>query len=902
MKKSIFILFSLLLSVSGTVWAASKSDIALYNEINLSYQNGYYPGTVDLVELLEKSYPESAFVDSALICKGNAYFNMQRYDDAVKTMNYVCQKLEAESEQTIECYFIIGKSFFYKKNYKASLENLYSACKTSLKTKNMEFYPQAVLYSAKAYFALEEYSSAVSLYEYVIENGKKYSISDYNNSLQQLMICYNSSGNEKKSVDLYEKIKSEEFSPTLANILKLYAADSHRKLGDVKTAYNYYADVLQNGDDKLKKIAQEKVYYLSIRLGIDEYNNKNYKKAAEYFENSETSSPVITLYQAKIKLDSENNPKAAEEILLPIENEIKKSEINNISDSYYSILLLCKYQQKKWNEIPSVYAKIKNPDDKSIYINSAYYYNKGEFAKVDSRANELYPSALCKLGKYNEACKAYAELGIQNIDYAKALFACGRYEDAYKVAGAVNDIQKEYVCGICQINMRNWEKAKNHFTSYIKALSGKKDFNQLGFFYKGYSEYCLEEYKNSYASFVRFCSEAGADGGRYIRQAYEFAAKSALQNGDFKSAVVQAENVVKNSVNEKDRQNAVIFSAEIFSDYGNYDKALEILKPYTTVKNDFTVQALFLSAKIYEKKSEPSKADEIYQKIYNDYSRTPQAEEAMYRAGEVFYSIADYVTALNRFNNYIYKFANGRFSDAALFFGGDCALRLGQNDKAIMFTNTMLQKYKDSIYTYGANKNLLAAYTAQENYSQALLVAKNLVQNYSEQAADDGIGKQLVQLEKLVNGTDKMVVQKQTDYEKNRGSATKKGRAIGTELVQLYAASSYTQNEAFELAIELLANQTSDDEKQDAAKNAEFLGDYYRKQNQNKKAAEMYLKSAEYYRSADDSSKAAVVLYGAAEAFAAEGLIGDAKETGNLLKQLYPESRHAQKVDKLFLE
>ena len=61
----------------------------------------------------------------------------------------------------------------------------------------------------------------------------------------------------------------------------------------------------------------------------------------------------------------------------------------------------------------------------------------------------------------------------------------------------------------------------------------------------------------------------------------------------------------------------------------------------------------------------------------------------------------------------------------------------------------------------------------------------------------------------------------------------------------------------------------------------------------------MYLKAAEYYRNVKNNSGAASALYGAAEAFAAEGLKGDARETAALLKELYPQSIQAERVDRV---
>ena len=137
------------------------------------------------------------------------------------------------------------------------------------------------------------------------------------------------------------------------------------------------------------------------------------------------------------------------------------------------------------------------------------------------------------------------------------------------------------------------------------------------------------------------------------------------------------------------------------------------------------------------------------------------------------------------------------------------------------------------------------------------------------------------------------------EYIKLGQDTTPAGRSAGTELVKLYAESLSTQREAYELAVKLLARQTSSAESADAAFNAEFIAEYCRKNGDNKKAADMYLKAAKYYRSVKNEGGAAASLYGAAEAFAAEGLAGDAKETAALLKELYPQSIQAERVDRV---
>ena len=79
-----------------------------------------------------------------------------------------------------------------------------------------------------------------------------------------------------------------------------------------------------------------------------------------------------------------------------------------------------------------------------------------------------------------------------------------------------------------------------------------------------------------------------------------------------------------------------------------------------------------------------------------------------------------------------------------------------------MLNKTLLQKYPASVYAYGANKNLLEAYYKQEEYSQALSVAKTMLRDYAQQAADDEIGKRVKELEKIVSGTYRPVANKES--------------------------------------------------------------------------------------------------------------------------------------------
>ncbi len=958
MIKKKLLIFCLFFSI---IFCCFASELSLYSEINLAFNNHFFPGTVEKVSQMEKDFPDSVFLQKSLLIKAESQINMQLYDDALVSLSKAENRLHFGMEDYSNCNYLYGKTFYLKKEPKKALEYFYKACNSSLTSKNLEFYNPSVFYTAKIFYDLEKFNDSIPLMEYILQTPQCCpSNEDYYEILQKIMISYNQTGNPQKSIDLFERIKNlkESIPNEIFLSLCIFNADALSLLEKNMEAYNLYCEVVNNSEGNTCVVALKKAYTLAyeknigvntgevfskavskfsdnhelvnefwIRLGIDEVQKKNYKKAEEYFSNVSENNPLVSYYNAKIFIDDKKAPLEAEKILSELSMQLEKQENKenkaenlflpeNFKDSVNSLLLLSKFLLQKWDEMEEVFKKIVNPSEKDIYNLSSAYYEKGEYEKVSDKTGVLYASSLCRLGKFSQAKQVFNSLETSgkldskgHHEYAKLLFLTGDFLESYNQAVLSQEDDCEYIRGLCQINLKNWNLAKNHFSSYIKENSAKKDFTPLVFFYKGYAEYCLEEYKNAYASFVRYHSEEKDKNKlNYLKKSCEYAAKSALQNSDFKNAAIQAEKIIKYSKDNLEKQSAVLFCAEIFTDYSDYDNALNILQSYTELSQnpddlnsdfEFTAKVIFTCAKIFELQKNLEKADFYYQKVCRDFSQSKVAQEALYRNAGIFYAFEQYSSAFNKFNDYIYEYPSGEFVDAALYFGGDCALKITQVERAIIFNQTLLQKYPQSVYCYGANINLLTAYYQKENFSQALQTAKNIVKNFPKQAADDGIGTKLLELEKIVQGTDRRVVEKQTEYEKLGKNSTVKGRIAGSALVKLLAENPSTQQQAYELAMEIIKEQKESQENNFAAENAEFIADYQRKNQKYYDSAQNYLKAAQFYRTFDDA-KSAITLYSAVEAFLAGDYKSDAEEVAKILKNLYPDSRQAQRVDRLF--
>lgn len=958
MKKIILLILFVTLSFNVfSLTSKSDSEISLYNEINSYFKTQYYPGVVERTEQLEFNYPESVFIRPALILKAEALIKLNQFEKAEATCLSVLPAMHTGSEDFDKCYFLLGKADYFQEKYTSAISAFHKACSVAKTEKNDLIYNSAVLYAGRSFFVTNEYSEVVPLFEYVIANGKSYSLEDYEEALQKLFISYSETQNYEKSVALFEKLSPENFSSPVFTIVSLYAAEAYDKSQRPVQAYNLYSNLIDNENTNIGVTALKKAYVISsqnnidvepaavlekinnakinpdnvlaefwTRLGIDSYNQKDYQKAEECFKYAKEKSIdylnlIIRLYEAKIQLDiTPENKKASvaidvESKLNDLESKIKESEVYNIQDSFYSVMLYTKACKQDWKAVPGLFEKITNPDSQVYYLAASSYYRYGNYklaeeiiqkdlSTVENRC--LYASILSKEGKFTEAQSIYSKLDTQNqlddfnrIEFAKVLCQQKKWNDAKKQAKNANHQLSSYLLGIAEFNSGNYSEAKNHFLDYVKISKDGDDNKSMSIFYTAFSDYKMSNYQEAYENFCLY-TKAYGNNKKMVCRAYELSAKAAIMFSDYDKAINRAEELIKQYPAGIEKYNAATFCAQIYADSNNYKKAVETIAPFTNKNSEFVISALFQTAIIYEKAGEITAADSVFTSIYTTYPETPEAEEAMYRCGELFYSAKDYKKAEEKFTKYIYNYVDGNFAPAAYYFSGECSLFLNNYNRSIMQNTNLLSLYPDSVYAYGAGKNLLAAYYSMENYLEALKVAKNLVNKYHAQAVSDGITDKARELEQIVSGTDRKIVEKNSEFEKYGKFETKKGRIAGSELVKLYADLETEEGEkkSFELANELLAKQTASDELLYAAENADFLANYYRNKEQNQKAAEMYLKAAEYYRTsgAEESQKAASSLYSAAEAFMAAELKGDAQATAQLLIKLYPESKQAGRV------
>lgn len=662
-----------------------------------------------------------------------------------------------------------------------------------------------------------------------------------------------------------------------------------------------------------------------LEKAVSFYNQGDYASCSSYLSqvppDYKEGALVVKIYKAKLLLDE--NPTSttaavnAYNSLDPLEDAVKASKLEGLSDSYYSILMHCMAILGNDNDINDYFEQIEKPDETAIYLEAMYLlknyrdceqflvqylYKTGKRHFENKNLALLYAQVLAKQKKYMAAKEAYEGIKLADLDskqkmnLAKIYYNLGEYDKAILLINQTQEVYVDYMMGLCYLNTSDWRSAVFSFDSYLANNGKKAPYSELASFYKAFGTYKAGNYKDSYTLFSEFADSTSELA--LARQAYELAAKSAVLLSDFSKASAQAEKLIQISFSEEDSHNAVLFCTDIYIEAKDYKKAEATLSPYINEKSDFGLTCLYNLAQIYEKSGNYIKADNIYNQIQERFSDKDLVEEACYKNAELFYSRNDYSTAAKRFSTYISKYPRGKYIEAAYYFSGECYLRCKEYNLSIMNSKNLVTKYPSSVYMYGANKNLFQAYYDSADYKNALKTANTLMNNYSSQAVQDGIPYEILVLNSIAEGNKKEIAEKQTEVEICGGVATKNGRLAAYELFALYVDNS-ENSRAYNLAKKLIENGNGKDSEEQfgLGQVTEYIADY----SDEAEKPSLYIKAAEYYRtSGSDNGNAAAVLYKAVNAFLEIKKTGDARETAKVLKNLYPESRQAKNVDALF--
>lgn len=403
-------------------WAETETE--LFTEINSACTSGSYPAVIEYCEKLEKEYPDSPLNGKAFAYKGESLFKLGKFEEAETVLEKAAELNSKDNQTLIRVNYWKGRCCFTLKEYAEAAEcfakssRLFADGKFSDEDTQNCFY-KSVYYAAKSNEALGNTEQIRVTAEYVISNGKKYSVYEYNDSLKMLVKANDSLKKFRETVLLYENLKllkangKAEAVESAYYYVSLYAGDSYAALEKYSEASSCYNEVLAGNRQELAAAALQKAYVNAnehsvqvsetpqeilskaqtvlkdypelvaefwIRLGVESYNNGKWEEAEGYLDNALSNASreyrlLTGLYKAQIALKKNNVNSASQSISFLEEYSLADSLTEE--DNYYSDYMLAYMRayglSEKWNSVKK-YAQLVSPQSKTLNDECRYWY------------------------------------------------------------------------------------------------------------------------------------------------------------------------------------------------------------------------------------------------------------------------------------------------------------------------------------------------------------------------------------------------------------------------------------------------------------------------------------------------------------------------------------------------
>lgn len=505
-----------------------------------------------------------------------------------------------------------------------------------------------------AYFEKKEYAKALPYLQEYVNRSKKVRRED----LYELSYSYYQTGNYAKAIDGFKQLSGKEDSLQQNSMYML--GDAYLKTGQKANARNAFSfSAANNSNDAQREVSSFNYAKLSYELGYQDI-------ALTELQRFLSGYPTSTY----------NNE--AKELLVAV-----LANTNNYRDALALVESL---------KTPSENAKRQYP--KILYGRATELVNDGMLVT----ANDLLTRALTQ--PYNEAI-----LPLINFWKGEISFRLNNTDDAIKyyfeylksgtVNGEVNPLNAKYNLGYSFIKKENYRQALGFFEQIVKTPRiNSAALEQDAFVRSADCYYMLRDFKRAqsmydqvlgfswpasdYASFQKSMIAGISSAGEKIKLLQSIPrlypssalvpdanleiANTYLSDEKYREAVTYLKNVASAPGGEALKPKALL---QLGIAYYNLDNNAEALNQYNTLLKQYPNSAeaeegLDNARTIYVEEGRTGEYVNFAKALGKDVSNS-QEDSLAYAAAEVQYVNGNYDAALGRYENYLNRFAGGKY-------------------------------------------------------------------------------------------------------------------------------------------------------------------------------------------------------------------------------------------------
>ena len=641
----------------------------IYALANLYEKTKDYSNAVTYYDELLTYYNKSDLAPYAQMRIGICYFKLKEYDSVILELSDPLLNNLPASTQT-EAKIVLANSFFRLKDYK----NASDTYKKILDSYPDETQANEIKYGlAWVNFQMLEYNEAYKIFNELTKNGQD---SLAVNSLFWSAESKRYLGENDAAINIYEKFLTDYPNSSLAPKAKFNSGIIYYGKNDISKAEKYLISAVDSKDD----VAKAKSFTL---LGDISLNKKDFTSAVNYFN----SAVVIR----NLSDDINNRAKLGLGIAEYYSNNFDRT-IENLS-----------YINSRFQSFEK---------DKTNFYLAESFFAKGEFSKAlthYSRVSFSEPD----LGDKALYGKAYSYFNLK--DYANALFYFEDYVKRYKKSN--NALDAKLRMAECYYGTKNFDKASEIYKDiFSQPRTIKDDFTYYQYcqslFKAGRAKDAINEFQNLQSKYPR--SKYADDSQFLVGWIY-------FQQGDFGNAIQSYKSIFRKYPSSAVKPIAYYSIGDSYYNLGQYDSALvyynQIISKYPNTQ--YVFDAINGIQYCYVAKDQPDNAISIIDIYIANNPNAKNADQVLYKKGEIYYSLDGYAKAIQGYTELINKYPNSSLIPSAYFWIGKSSQILGQIDDAENSFKYVITNYLQSEVGVGAVIELAKIYEDKNDLTSA---------------------------------------------------------------------------------------------------------------------------------------------------------------------------------------
>ena len=678
------------------------------------------------------------------------------------------------SAQVPQAYFALGKFYFYKKNYKKTIETFDFVEEKEI---NKEIRAEFTYKKGYSFYELNKFEEAKPLLKIASQLESPYQ----NRAIYYLAFLDYQGKNYRSALDGFTKVQN---NPEFKEVVPFYIVQIH-------LLQKNYNEVISKGLPLFEQSNDKNKTDISRCLALAYFEQKNYRDASQYFQYyfSKTKDKIelSDYYAAGMSNYYIENYKNAIELLSKVtlnQDATAQSAYYTIGDCYiqlkeWSLASQSLYEAYKMDFSPEIkedalfnYAKLQYEKSSSSfnqaikaleqYLNE--YPNSGRNDEVQDYLSKIYLSTKNYQGAINSLekiqqkspalLKSYQRCTylrglelINNKDYATA---AKNFEKSLKYSLDKNtEISATYWLAEAQYRNAQYADAVQSYRIFQKIGEAQKDENYtLSFYGLGYALMGTQKYNEAEKAFSDFLAAKGNDAD-LVSDAYLRLADCQFMQKKVPQAVVNYEKCAKM---EQSNADYALFQLAMLH---GYQKELnkkvagleQLLKKYPNT--GYKPEAEFELASTYHAQNQYRKAIDAYQDFIKTYPKNGLVRHAYNKLAQAHWNINEVQNAIQNFKLVLENYPNSPEAKDALVNLETIFAELGKSS---------------DFYDYAKSKNFSFAASRQDSVSYKSAESKFLRKEYD--AAYKGFSDYLKQFPKGMFAHNALFYKAEFDFDK----------------------------------------------------------------------------------------------------------------------------------------